>query len=121
MFKKRMPTGIRFTFIEISTHRVLHHLSPDQMQMDVEHGLPAVLACVHNEAITALVDTFLIGQFSSGSDEVSHQWFVRRIKCVNRFDVIVRYDQDMRRRGGINVTESRDLIVTVNNIPWNFA
>jgi hypothetical protein len=88
--------------------------------MDVEHGLPAVCAGVHDETEAALFDTFLFGKLSRSCDEMSHKLFVSRFKGIDRFDVPVRYDQYMRRRGGLNVAEGGYLIVAVDNIPRDF-
>ena len=84
------------------------------MQVDVENGLSAVRVGVHNETITALVNTFLFCEFPCGCDEMSHQWFVGSFQIIDRIDVNVRHDQDVRRRDRIDIAEGGHLFVAVS-------
>ena len=50
----------------------------------------------------------------SGED-VSHQLFVVRFERTNRFDVPVRYDQDVGPCHGVDIAEGGHLFIAVDN------
>ena len=44
--------------------------------MQMEHGLPAVHACLRDDKVTAPVNPLLFGEFPRCPDEMSHQLLV---------------------------------------------
>ena len=90
------------------------------MQVHVKNGLTTVDACVGDDAITAVGDTFFDGDLTRHRQHMSRQRFILGLQTVNRFDVLVRHDQDMCWRNGVNVAESGHLFIAVNNVGLNF-
>ena len=98
-----------------------HPLSPDQMQMEMEHGLSPVEARIRNETVAALFNAFRFCKFPCGGEEMADQLFILRFERVDRFDVLVRDDQDVRRCNGVNVAESGHLVIPVHNGGFRFV
>lgn len=103
------------------SHRVAHPLSPDQMQVQVKDGLTAVDARVRDETVTVLIDPFLFCEFPGGREEMPDQLLVLRLERIDRFDVAVRHDQDVRRRDRVDVAEGGHLLVAVDDGRFGFV
>ena len=91
------------------------------MQMDVENSLCRINAGICNEAITALINSFLFGEFACCCDEMSHQLLILYFERIDRLDVPVRYDQYMSWRDRVDIAESGQLFVPINDGRFRFV
>jgi len=78
------------------TRRPRHPPAAQQMQMQVEHGLPAVGVGVHHHAVALLRDPFVARQRAREQQHLAQQPRIPRV--VQRGHVLCGDDEDMRRR-----------------------
>jgi hypothetical protein len=88
--------------------------------MDVEYRLPGVCSSVDDEPVAGLSDAFLIGQVAGNGKQVPNQGFIIQCNVINRSDMLLGHDQDMGGSGGIDIPESRSLLILVDNIARDF-
>jgi hypothetical protein len=62
---------------------MFHPISPDQMNMQMEHALPCIGAGVGDETISVRCDAFLARDLLRHSEKVTDQYFILRIECAN--------------------------------------
>lgn len=101
------PTSIYATTLLIRLpDRVPHALSAHQVHMQVVDHLAPVRARIDDQAVAVLVDAFFFGQFPGDCEEMSHELLIFWEKFVDRCDVFVRHDQDVRWSDRMNIQES---------------
>lgn len=83
--------------------------------MHVEHRLPAVNAGVVDDAVAAGIDSLALGQHPRYGKDVADQRLVLRLEFVDRLNVLVRHDQDVGRRDGVQVAEGGHLLIAVQD------
>ena len=102
------------------THRIPHPLSPDQMHMQMENALPAVGAGVRDHTEPAISNSLLVGEFAGDGINVPDDLFVLRFESTDRFNVLVRHDQNVRRCHGMDVAKCGDLLIAIDNRRFGF-
>jgi hypothetical protein len=108
-----------------SAWRPTHTTPAQQMQMDMVDALASVNASVHDQTI-APRKTLARGNIAGGSHQVTQKRGVLvRGVCVGRY-VLPGYQQQMRRRLGMNVGKTEAEVVLIdplngNLCPCNFA
>ncbi len=87
----------------------------------MEDRLPTVGSAVRDQAITSFVNPFIFGKFSRRGEEMPYKLFVLCFQCCDRFDVLVRDDQNMRRRDGMSISKGCDLFIAVEDRSVGFT
>lgn len=106
--------------LDFLPHRVSHPLAPDQVQMQVKHRLPAVRTRVRDQAIAAFGNVLPGRDLPGGEDHMAHQRLILRLHLVQRPDVSVRGDQDVRRRDGMDIAKGGHELVMIDDACTRF-
>jgi len=100
---------------------MLHGSAAQKMQMNMEDSLSRVGIGVDDETVAILGDAFLRGELFCGGEEMPDYLLILMGKHVERVNMFVGHDQNMSRRGRVQVTEGCYLFVTkyicAGNIP----
>jgi hypothetical protein len=91
------------------------------MQVEVKNGLPAMGIGVDNEPVSIPRNSFPRGNQPGGCKEAPDQLLIPVSQQVDRFDMPVRDDQDVNRRGGMHVTKSGRLPVAEDDCTRAFT
>ena len=91
------------------------------MDVQVKDCLPAMRTGVCDQAVPTCGNPFLLGKFACHAEDVSYHLLVLRLHHPHRIDVPVRDDQDMRGRHRVDIAESSDLFILVNNGRFAFV
>ena len=83
--------------------------------MDMVNRLAGVLTIVDDEAEAVLDQTFLIRHAPCGDQQMSHRGRVLGRQIVNRRDVLLRNDEDMRWRNRSDVAKGERVLVFVDD------
>jgi hypothetical protein len=86
-----------------------------QVHVQVENDLPTVCAGVDDQAVAGSRDPFLFGKLFGDREESTHQGFVLGQNVIDRDNVFDRYDQEMGGRDRVEVTESDDFFIFIND------
>ena len=97
------------------TYRMPHSLAANKMQMHVKYGLSAMRTGIDDDAITALMNTFLRRDLTPDQKHVTDQRLILDLQFIDGFDVFVRDDQDMGRRDRMNIAERRHLFIPIHD------
>lgn len=100
---------------------MFHFFPADQVQVQVIDSLAPVRAGVDDDAITVGVDFFLFGDLPGDLEEMPHQGLVFNAQIVERVEMFVRHDQNVRRGDGVNVAKSSRAIVAMDDCRFGFA
>lgn len=92
----------------------------EQVEMQVGHGLAAVAADVRHHAI-AVAQPFRLCQAANHQEKMPDQRPIDVFDVVDRHDLLLRYDQDVRRRLRLNVAKRQTVFVFMENVGGNFA
>ena len=82
----------------------------EEVQVDVEHGLPRVRVAVEHGAIPALCISVLRRKLSGHAEHRPDQLIVGRLQIVQRADVPPGHNQGVERRLWIDVVERVELL-----------
>ncbi len=99
-----------------SAHTESHRLPTDQVQVQVKDNLTRMRAGIGDEAVAAVVDAFLLGQDAGQAEQAPHSGLVCGDQFINGCDVVVGDDQNMGGGDGVNVAESGDQLIPVNDL-----
>jgi len=103
------------------SHRVLHGLSTQEMQVDVHDFLMAVCAGIHYQAVAILGDTQLFRQAGDDGEHPPGIGFIGLGEGVVVRNVFVGDDEHMHWGGWVDVLEGSDQVVFIDfaagNIP----
>lgn len=75
-----------------------------EMDVEMKHGLAGLRASVDDQA-KAIRHALLLGHLPSHDEELPEQICVLDVDGVHAFDVLVGYDQHVRRRLGITIVK----------------
>ncbi len=89
--------------------------------MNVKDRLAAVCICVHDEAVTAFGDAFLCGNVFRGCEHVADQRLIIHDQHVDRVDVLIWDDENMRWRGWVDVAKGGHLFIAMDNGACNIT
>jgi hypothetical protein len=92
----------------------------EQVQMQVVHGLAAIVTRIHNNSVT-LIQLLFTGNRSGRSHQMAHQSSVLSQRLRRRADVLFRNHEHMCRCLGIDVRESDAKFVFIDTIGRNSA
>src|SRR5690348_2476188 len=95
-------------------HRA-ERMSADQVHVQVEHHLAAMLVAIDDEAEAVLGDSFLLRDVARHDEHVAERALVVLAHVVDRGDGLVRHDEHVYRRLGADVAEGRDPVVHVHD------
>ena len=87
----------------------------------MEDRLPGMRAGVDDQPVTAFRDPFLLCELFRHQHHVSHQRLILRCQLVDRVDVPVGNDQDVRGGNGMSIAESRDQAIALEYLGRGFA
>ena len=93
----------------------------EQMQVDVENGLPGMGIGIDDEAVAVLCQTFLCCDLPGGVEEMTDGLLVVCTHGIDRVHVLARYDQNVGWCGGLNVAKGVGLFILVYAGAWNFT
>lgn len=103
--------------IEYSSHHGDRHALPtQQVHMEVVNRLPAIMAGVDNQPVPGLVHFFLGGNLAGDGEEMAENWFILGFYRIHRFDMLIRYDDDVMWGGRVDIVEGCDQIVLVDRV-----
>jgi hypothetical protein len=91
------------------------------MQVKVVDRLPAMRASVDDQPVAAFRNPFLQRKSFRHQQHVSNQRLILRFQVINRVNMPVGNDEDVRGCNGVNITESRDQVITVEVLGRRFA
>ena len=89
--------------------------------MDVKHRLTSVTIRVEHCAESLVGDPLVFCDGSRSPDQLADDLIVRRLKLVQRLDVSLWNDEDVGRRLGVDVVESKHVLVFVDDGGRDFA
>lgn len=89
--------------------------------MKVENRLTPIVPGVGDETVAAFGHTLLRGELLRYQHEVAHQFGVGLFQVIDRSDVPVGHDQDMRGSDGMNVAEGCYTLIAVQDGAWRFS
>lgn len=96
-------------------------LTADQMQVKMEDRLPTMDSSVDQHPVTAFRNPFLTSELFRQHDDVPDQRLILRQQFVNRVDMAVGYDEDVRGGDGVNISESGDQVIVIEDLGWRFS
>ena len=79
----------------------------------MKYSLPAVGAGIGDEPVAALGDPLFFRKFARDGKEVTHKLFILHIQGADRFDMLVRYQQDVRRSDWTAIPKGSYLFISV--------
>jgi hypothetical protein len=83
--------------------------------MDVEHRLARIGVAVEYHSIASSGVAVLVGQRGASPDQLANEPVIVRTKVVQRGNVSARHDEDVHGRLRVDVPESYDPIVLVDD------
>jgi len=89
--------------------------------MQVKHFLPGVSPVVDHQPVAALGDALFAGNLGCDNEHTPQRRFVFRGRVVDGGDGLIGDDQDVNGRLGVDVSESRHLVILVNDVGGDFA
>jgi hypothetical protein len=89
--------------------------------MQVEHGLAGILITIHDNAIAAIDEAFLLRNFTCRRKKTTDYGLIADLDIVDRGYMLLRNDDGVRRGLWINIAKGQCSIGFVDNICWNFA
>jgi hypothetical protein len=92
-----------------------HALTTHQVHVQMVNDLPSVWTGVDYQAVAILLDTFSFGKLFSDREKLPHERLIFVVDLVDRCDVLVRHDQDVRRGNRMDVEKSGYSLVFVND------
>ena len=84
--------------------------------MEVRHKLPAIWATVHREAVSAFGETFFPGYLVSPQNETTDKALMLPGKRCQRRDMHLRHNEHMDGRLRVDISESQELLILVDDI-----
>ena len=81
----------------------------------MQDSLPAVRTCVRDKPVAVLCDAFLQGELTGHREKMTNQRFILGLEAVDRFDVFVRHDEDVRWCSGMDVSERGHLLIAIDD------
>ena len=78
-------------------------------------------ACVQDEAVAGLGHAFLRSEFPGGQHHVTHQGSIRLLQFVQRVDVTIGHDENVRGGNRMGIAKGRHLLILVEKSGWGFA
>ena len=84
--------------------------------MQVVNRLPRCAAAVEDEPVAGFADAFLLRDFVGCKEHFAKELCVTFIELGDRFNVLARHDEHVRRRLGSNVAKRHDQIAFVNEL-----
>jgi hypothetical protein len=118
MRSHRFRDGRGASQLRCSTRGPAERATPDHVQMHVEHGLAGPGAAVHHGTIARVRQPFSRRDRFRGEHQSTEEFGISRI--VQRRDVFLRNDENVRRRLGIDVPERQGMGVLVHDSSGNF-
>jgi hypothetical protein len=95
-----------------------HGTAAEEVDMEVIHGLSAVVAGVNDDAV-ALAQAFFAGYLGGDPDEVTEQSGVMSCCLGERGDVFARQDEDVYGRLRVDVREGIGLLIFIDGNGWD--
>ncbi len=92
-----------------------------KVHVEVGHNLPGVRAAVNSEAVSFFGNALLSGNLVGRLDHLSDQRRLGVSHLGERRYVLSRDDEQVDRRNGVDIRESHDVIVLVNDFRRYFA
>ena len=91
------------------------------MDVQMKDGLPAVSVRVDDRAVTGFGEFVFAGDFRRHQMKIAERFEVFVFRLVERFDMLARNDQNVRRGLRVQVFESDAHIVFINRFGLGFA
>src|SRR5690606_9249328 len=92
-----------------------------QVQVDLEHGLAAVLVAVHDDAVTVFGEALLLRVARRGGGQPADHDRIVLADIVERGEVGLRHEQHVHRRLRRDVTERDQVLVLVDDVGRDLA
>ena len=89
--------------------------------MDMRHSLPPLPAAINRQAVSPLVDAFLLGNLIGYIYEMSNELSVLRAQLTQGWYVLSGHHQYVRRSFGFPIPKSDDLVVLIDYVTWYLA
>ncbi len=104
-----------------AAHECAKGTTAKDMQVQMRHGLPAMLARVDNHPIAARRDPFPRCDTCRDDEQMPEQCLVCRVACGEARDRLDRHDEQMYRRGRRDVAEGDAAVIAIDDITGNFT
>ncbi len=91
------------------------------MNVQMENGLAAVAVCVYDDPIAVARKSVRAGDTRGGQQQVTERFFVSAFGFIERIEMLLRHDQQMRRRLRAEIVESQANFIFVNFCRKNIA
>jgi hypothetical protein len=89
--------------------------------MYVINRLTRTLVAVENQSVTVLIDTLVSGDLFGHQHHLAGNRDIVYVQIIDGRYVFLGYDQQVRRRLRIHVSESENIIILVDLVARNFA
>jgi hypothetical protein len=96
------------------------------MKMDMEDDLTRLFFCVEDDPVAALFYPHICGDGSGFGKDMTDDFLFIPGKVIESGEMVFGDEQDVNRRLGIDILESKDVFVFIDDIsrnffPYNFA
>lgn len=91
------------------------------MKVQVKDSLTAVAVRIYDDAITVLRETFFASDLGRSQKEMSKRFFIRRVSCIKRVDMMARNYENVRRSLRAQIVESDADVILEHTRRANFA
>ena len=89
--------------------------------MEMGDGLPAMRAGVDHQPVAVFGYALLRGQFFRQHDHVTHQRLIAGLQSIDRVDVPVGDDENMRAGNRMNIPKCSNLVITIDDVGGGFT
>tara|TARA_B100001750_G_scaffold247356_2_gene272822 strand:- start:614 stop:922 length:309 start_codon:yes stop_codon:yes gene_type:complete len=93
-------------------------MTPKQMHMEMENGLPSVGTAINDQPVSAAIETNFLCDTIGGSRKLAHNSIYVGSKFGYSFNMISRDNEDMYRSRWFNIIESDTIFVFVDEFSW---
>jgi len=91
-----------------------HGLSSNDVQVQVEDDLSGVRTGIDDQAVAGILDIFAFGELAGDIKHVSYQFLILRFNFVNRWNMLIRHNQNMGGSYRVDIPKSGNLIISEN-------
>lgn len=96
-------------------------MSPAQnMHMQMRHGFAGIGTIINYQAVARFFESELLGHLRGFQEQMAEHLVIFRLRFGNAWNDFSRNDQDMSGCPGLDVAERKNLVILINNFPWNF-
>lgn len=99
-----------------SAHWVAHTVPADQVQVQMVDHLPAIVACVSDQAVAGSGDAFLLSDLPRDGIQTPNDLLVLGRQIIDGSDMFIGYDQHVCGRDGMDVAKGGHQLILIERL-----